>query len=699
MKARSTPFVMVVAMALLPTIVATRAALAQDDGEGEGEQDEEMSKTSAATELSKKKQKVLLGITADESVLINVTRKDLPASPDILNLGKRGTKALARCVADNVDDHVRTTCAVLLGRLGDRSSLSALQGALEAWNPSVRRAAIAALRNIPDPSSFEPLKKLLARDDEAPDNRAAVFRTLGMLSDQRAVTVLRTTLNQKDSPAQDLVPAFEGLWKSRHLMARSTLVGDVVHALKSGNEGLVIEALHAAAELRAPELVDALVPLMGSADSRVRNRAVYALGRIGDKAATSALLSQIPKVREARMLNNIAFALERLDSKAFYTTIEGLIGHKQASIRMNAAFVLGDVRRPEGLAMLKKALADPNDYVRVSSVSALSKIDAPEAIASLEPLIEDKNFTLRKEAILAIFALSGGKRKDLVWDKLHSSKNPQVRLEAALALGKFLDPRVAPDLMGCVEKRTCAFAAVEPYLRAAPDPMIPGRILSAWVKGNDDLTNLVAFHRPTGAGALATSDVLSSLAHGELRRAGHAVDLLGDLGDGKAPLVLAPLLSNDSTRLRLHASIALARFDVPDAKSGDMKLLQDLDNVPMDWLGAVVRVLSRVKEPTVRARLTAALLLREKGSDVPIAMAAAAVRLEWDPESAVFRCLDGLASKSALERDLSERYLVRGRHLLLTSLLRRALARESREPVKASLRKILDIRAGHGDAT
>ena len=57
---------------------------------------------------------------------------------------------------------------------------------------------------------------------------------------------------------------------------------------------------------------------MGSANSRVRNRAIYALGRIGNKAATAALVAQIPKVREARMLNNIAFALERLDAKAFY---------------------------------------------------------------------------------------------------------------------------------------------------------------------------------------------------------------------------------------------------------------------------------------------------------------------------------------------------------------------------------------------
>jgi hypothetical protein len=112
-----------------------------------------------------------------------------------------------------------------------------------------------------------------------------------------------------------------------------------------------------------------------------------------------------------------------------------------------------------------------------------------------------------------------------------------------------------------------------------------------------------------------------------------------------------------------------------------------------------VRVLSRVKEPATRARFVPKLLDREKGSDVPLAIASAAVRLEWEPESAVFRFLDALASTRPSERELAEKYLLRAKHPLIVPLLRRALARETRDPVRISLRRVLDIRFGGGDAT
>ena len=297
-------------------------------------------------------------MSGDETALINVTSREMPASPDVLNLGRKGTRAVARCVSDNVDDGLRTLCAEILGRIGDHAGLAALQGALEAWNPSVRGAAIQALMKIPDPGSIEPLTKILEREDEELENREGALLALGAISDPRAMRVVRGVYTKaKTGKTEDKAKdealravAFRALWKNRHLMARTTLVGDVAAALKSDDTSLVLTATFAASELRAPELRAPLVALMSHGDARIRNRAVYAVGKIGDKAATSALLAYVPKVRESRMLNNIAFALERLDPSSFYATAKSLIVHKQAQIRMNTAFVLGDVRRPEGLA-------------------------------------------------------------------------------------------------------------------------------------------------------------------------------------------------------------------------------------------------------------------------------------------------------------------------------------------------------------
>jgi HEAT repeat protein len=681
---RSLAWLLLVSASVLPALLAVSTAVADEEEDDAPQAGEALS----ANDLSKKRRAVLLAMQSDETVLINVTGRQMPASPDILNLGKKSTKALARCVSDNVDDRLRALCAQMLGRLGDKAGLSALQGATEAWDPSVRRAAIDALRRMPDPSSVGPLSKILAREDEQESNRAAALEVLGAMNDRKAVALVRKTLREEEGSLR--IAAFKGLWKSRHLISHANLVSDVTYALSSTDPQLILPGTFAASELRAPELVTPLIKLMSNADTHVRNRAVYALGKIGDKAATRALLAEVPRVRESRMLNNIAFALERLDPQAFYATAGTLAAHKQAQIRMNTAFVLGDVQRPEGLPLLRAALDDKNDTVKLSAVRALGKLHSPDAASVLERYVDDPNPTLKTAAIYSIYALAGASRKDLVYDKLYQSNDPATKLEAAVALGRANDPRVTQDLVACLELRTCRLLDVDPFLRASKSPDIPGRTLLAWSKGRSELTDLVAALRPEGVAPLGRSEVQASLAHRDLPRTLVAIDLTGEMTDAQAVTVLEPLLTHENTRLRLHAAVALSRAG---KTSADAVLFRELDNLPFEQLPSFVRLMSRVTEPAARQRLLPELARREGGADVPVAVAAAAVHLAWAPEAAVFRMLSALSSPSRQERDLAERYLLRNETPVVTELLRRALSREGNEAVRNQLRRILDLRA------
>lgn len=639
------------------------------------------------------RRRVLASIPKDPSVLINVTDREMPASPDILNLGKRSTAALERCLSDNVDQGIRVTCAILLGRIGDRRALPTLQAALADWEPSVRYWVILALGQIPDRSSFDPLLKLYARKDETVPNRAAILGTLGGLSDQRAVRMLRRELRtkpEKDQP--DLrTSAFGGVWRSRHLMAPPTLASDVAFALRSDNKSLVLAATEASAELRSPTHVGPLIPLLEDPNSDIRNKAVYALGRIGDRRATRALLERLPQVREARMLNNIAFALERLDRPSFFDAIGQLIAHKQAIIRLNAAFVIGDVQRPEGKPLLEKSLADPSDYVKTSTIVALGKLGEPSAIPLLEKFTNDPNLSIREEAIYAVNTLSGNKRLDLVHDKLFQSKYPNVRTRAAITLGKAGDPRVRSFLLTCVEWESCRLRDVEHFLRTHKHPSVPQRLLLAWSRGQDELTELVADMKPQGTLGLALGNVDASLARREDYQAQRSIDLIGDLGEASAKDRISRHMKSTDTWLRLHTAVALARLGDTNA---DAQILADMDVLAADWLPPFAALLSDIEEAAPRARLTPALVEREKSSDVNIALAAAAVRLSWDPDNAIFRMLDGLASENGRERELAEEYLWSNRSQRVTWLLRRALARENRPHTKDVIRKLLDSRPG-----
>jgi HEAT repeat protein len=719
------------------------------------------------------RKKVLAALVSDPTVLINVTEREMPASPDILNLGKRSTAALERCVADNAAADLRALCAELIGVLGDRRGLSTLYTALEDWEPEVRMSVIKSLAKLPDERSIEPLLRSYRRRDEDLGNRKVILATLGQLSSRRAIKVLREELRRKPvRPAKKdgeeetaetgaLRPAaFAALWHARRLIPRAAIEDDVAFALTSGDDTLIYPAVLAAAELGSPRLVRPLLPLLENGNPNTLNKTVYALGRIGDKSATRPLLGLLPGVRDARLLNNIAFALERLDRSAFFAEIGRLSEHKQAIIRLNAAFVIGDVRRVEGRDLLAKSLADPSERVKLEAISAIAKLPsagpkaavdpllakaltdpsdsikleaiaaivaksadsldraqvdsllvklltdseqpvqraAIEALAShgtaaaipaLEGFIKSPHLKLREEAIYAIHELSGQKRGQLIYEQLFTSNVEGTRRRAAIALGKVGDGRVRDYLLGCFEAKRCAAADVQDFLRADKDPGTPARVLLNWARDRTELAPVVAGLKPDGASQLVASSIDVALAQQRDGVAKDSIDLLGALGDPRMRPRLQPLLRNSDAWLRVHSEVALSRLGEPSA---DAALLGELDNLPSDWLPAVARFVARLADPAVRTRLLAELVRREAGTDFPVALAAAAIRLEWQPEQALPRLLTALASERVLESDLAERYLRRAENKTVTRLLDTALKSEKQEDTRVRLRKLIDSR-------
>ena len=643
------------------------------------------------------RQVVLRQIPKKPTVLINVTNYEMPSSPDILNLGKRATAALERCLSDNTDAALRVVCAQVLNDLGDRKALPTLRTALEDWEEPVRYEVARALETMPDAASYDVLAKVYRRKDESARVKHVVLQALGALGNQKAVRFLRGELRRvpKKDDADVRAGVFRALFRSRALMARTTLVGDTVYALKSAEPALVYAGVEAATELRERALSQALIPLMDHSDAEVRNKAVYALGHIGDPAATRALQAHLPKVRESRMLNNIAFALERLDRKAFYVAIDKLAQHKQAIIRLNAAFVVGDVRRPEGLPILTRTAQDASDLVRASSVAALGKLDTPSAVPVAEKYLNDPNWSIRQEAVYAISALTGGKQKDVIYDRLFAAKLPRssarcIRHRAAVALGNLGEPRVRDYLLACFETGACNLGEVDEFLQQDKTAPVSGRLLLAWAQGRHELTDLLGAKKPQSAGSVAESSFGQGRALRSNAQIRKAADFLGYVGGSTSRQALAHELNSKSTFTRLHVLIAAARLGDGAAPA---QILKELDTAAAAWLPRIVRLLERIAEPAVRAKLSQALEARAKGAESDLALAAAATLLAWDPENGFFRFLDALASASPERQELARAYLLRARSKKVTWVMRRALARESRAFVRDELRVLLDDRS------
>ncbi len=658
---------------------------------------------SAVDERTRARQEVLLAIPRESGVLINIPYADMPASPELVNLGKRSTHALERCLADNVDANARALSAIVLEALGDRRSLPALQGALEDWDAGVRRRVVRALGAMPDKSSVGPLIGLFERKDEEPQIRREIVKALGSITEQRVVAFLRKELKLAllgSSPEKEELRGvlFDALWLNRHLMDRNTLIGDVEQALKSDDPGLRVSAMFAASELRTPKLIPALLPLMESSVPEIANKAIYALGRIGDKTATKALLMRLPMVRESRTLNNLAFALERLDKKAFYAEIAKTIAHKQGLIRLNAAFVLGDVAHEEGLPLLEKALSDENDFVRGGAIVAIGKLALDgtmraSALKMLEPLTTDANLTIREAAIYAMHALTPGGRADLLHDRLFIGLDPRkhsaVIRRAALALGDANDARVRDYLLDCTLSYGCSIERTGRAFIAQPRAADTGRILLGWTRQNYHLTKLVGALKPAGAVPLAMSSLREAWHMPEGTATIESLQLLGGLGDPSAMELVDQRTSTSARWPRIVALVAAGRLGNSTAAA---RLMTELDDVGQESMPDISRALAAVLEPAFRSALEPSLRERTKSTDPSLALSTGAVLLSWDPYDGFFRFLDGLASTSSFERELAAHYLKKNRDPKVTWALRRALAREQRADVRDRLRTLLDER-------
>ncbi|MBM4377166.1 MAG: HEAT repeat domain-containing protein [Deltaproteobacteria bacterium] len=682
------PLLLLAALAPAAIVAVQTAAIGTGQAEDEG-----------LSEPERARRRLLRSIPSDASVLINVPYRDLPSSPELVNLGKRSTRALERCLADNVEVDARARCAIVLEALGDRRALGTLQTALADWEPAVRFRVVKALEAMPDPSSVAPLIKLFERKDEEVFIRTEIVRALGTISDKRVVTQLRKVLAEKPDAGLDLRPvAFESLWTQRHLMNRNTLIADVASALKSDNTELVLAATFAAAELRAPKLTSALVPLMESPNAEIANKAIYALGHIGDKTATKALLARLPEVRESRMLNNLAFALERLDKNAFYAEIGKTIEHKQAVIRLNSAFVLGDVAHASGLPLLQQALGDASDFVRTSAVAAMGKLTLEgsardAALAALTPLADAANLSLKEEAIYALHALTPGGRADLVHDRLYAGLDPSrhgasIR-RAALALGKAGDGRVREYLLRCVLSYGCDVDPLAGTFTKVPRSADTGRILLAWTRGQRRLGDWLSVLRPAGASSLAASILRDSWALPASTDSIDALRLLGGLGDTGATDLVLQRSTTTEVKARLASLIAAGRLGHAPAGAS---VVAELDNLAAESLPDAVRALTDVVEPGFRGVLDPLLVERTKSATPELAMGAAAVRLAWQPDAGFMRFLEALSSSNAQERELGEYYLKRNKDERITWAMRRALAREERKDVRDRLRVLLDDR-------
>jgi HEAT repeat protein len=207
------------------------------------------------------------------------TEKVPAARKALIAEGDRAVAYLVPEKLDTKDTLITRALSVVLTGVG-ASAAPPLRAALRDARANVRRNAADLLGQLNDAESAGEIAALLADKD----TRSGALTALGALKAQGSVPQIAAVLMGEGSPLErERVLAAAMLGRIGGPTATTALV-----AALSDHAAQVRFA--AQVGLEALKATDALVPLVGSGDMRVRLHAIDALGTIADPAARPALL-------------------------------------------------------------------------------------------------------------------------------------------------------------------------------------------------------------------------------------------------------------------------------------------------------------------------------------------------------------------------------------------------------------------------
>lgn len=185
--------------------------------------------------------------------------------------------------------------------------------------------------------------------------------------------------------------------------------------------------------------LDALILQLGDAQFRKRAAAQAELRRSGTPALVkviAALTNDDPEIafRSRELLGPYEKVIELMDAMStdghtelYYETLtpiqmelvklgpmalpflrQRLEQEKDYLWRFNCVSVLNEIRGPDSVSLLRRALQDPHPWVRAEAVWALGKTQDTNNLDAVVGLLRsEKDSTARKEALLAAAALTG----------------------------------------------------------------------------------------------------------------------------------------------------------------------------------------------------------------------------------------------------------------------------------------------------
>ena len=410
------------------------------------------------------------GRTIDQPATVvnnNVPAVRSPSPPGlILKEDNAAQEALIKALR-SPDGEARRSAASKLGDAGDSRAVEPLVRLLKDENWKVRAAAVSSLGKLRYALAVGPLMETYKtkRRGEDYDIRPAVIRSLGLLGDKRATSLVMTAVRDdnpsvrtaaivvlgslKDEQAIDLlIDVMKGKITGGTNEAKTslgTIGGPAVKPLIESLRGERTQSfrLHAIEVLAAigATAVEPLTYALQDKDHFVKESAAEALGRLKDSRAVRPLMASL---NDRTMTSASVRALGMIGAPSVKPLTDGM-GTSNMQLRAYFAMALGETRDKLAVPPLMKALEDGDSRVRSNAAEGLGKLNDPQAVPKLIRALEDSNGSVRGSAAGALGKLQDKRAVEPLLTLLKNDR--ESRWYSVESLGQLRDKRATVQII------------------------------------------------------------------------------------------------------------------------------------------------------------------------------------------------------------------------------------------------------------